>query len=104
MQEIIVVSLSMVCDFCSSKGIVVAYLIEDFALPEYNWGSTGGFAACDICRNLVEGGRVKELQDRAYQTFRMAHDVPELPDEIVRQFIRRLHHEFWLRLRGGTRH
>jgi len=97
--EIIVVALSPICDFCSAPGIVVAYLIEDFVLAEFDWGSKGAFAACGVCRDLIEGGRVLELEDRAFWTFKLGHQPFEIPDAIIRKFIRQLHREFWKRLR-----
>lgn len=104
MTDIVIVNLSPVCDFCSSEGIVVAYLVEDFVLAEYGWGSKGAFAACGMCRDLVEGGRVQDLEDRAFWTFKVVHAPFELPDEIIREFMRRLHREFWVRLRDRIRH
>lgn len=100
--DIIVVSLSPVCDFCSSRGIVVAYLIEDFVLPQYQWGSSGAFAACGICRDLVEGGRVRELEERAVRTFSKLSGMEGFPEQVTRTFVRDLHTEFWLRLRCNT--
>lgn len=100
--HILLVALSPVCDFCSSEDVAVAYLIEDFSLPEFHWGSKGSFAACTVCRDLIEGSKVIQLEERAYMSFRIATATLGIPEELMRGFIRRVHREFWLRLRGGT--
>lgn len=101
-MDLLLVALNPVCDFCSEPEVVVAYLIEDFSLAEYHWGSIGAFAACSGCRNLIEEGKVRELENRAVMAFRIANAALGMPEFILRRFIQRLHAEFWLRLRGGT--
>lgn len=103
MDNIVIVALNPVCDFCAGTDIVVAYLIEDFSLPEFHWGSKGAFAACHGCRNLIETGKVRELEERALLSMRMELHELGVPVELMRAFIRRMHSQFWLRLRGGTR-
>lgn len=86
------------CDFCSRTDIVIAYLVDDFEIPELGWGSKGAFAACSICKELIEAGLVDTLRERSVQTFKDEYGgiVPEV---FMRRFINRLHSEFWIRLR-----
>lgn len=94
--DVTIYPLKEVCDFCSSADVVVGFLIEDFTLPEYGWGSKGGFAACEICKVLVETRQQAALEQRAFNTFvNRFGDV--IPHAITRRFIRRLHSEFWKR-------
>jgi hypothetical protein len=101
----VIILVNPVCDFCSGKPIVVAYLVEDFSLPEFHWGSmgVGAFAACAPCRELIEGGRVLELERRSVESFRGEPGLESIPQRVLEKFIRTLHREFWMRLRGGTK-
>lgn len=83
-----------VCDFCGSLYIVIGYLIKDFTLPQYQWGSVGGFAACADCMKLVETGQRAALEKRAHDSFIEAYGR-SIPSELIQIFIHDLHTEFW---------
>lgn len=46
--------MSAVCDFCSDPDPAWFYSASDFAAREAGWGSTGGWAACERCSQLIE--------------------------------------------------
>lgn len=88
------------CDFCSSKEVVVAYLIADFVLARWHWASEGAFAACKTCMKLIETGQQVALERRAFDTMIALHGRI-LPDELMQAYIHELHVEFWKRLGMG---
>ena len=53
------------CDFCSAPHPVWVYPARQFAVTAYAWGSSGGWAACAPCADLVERGDWAALAERA---------------------------------------
>lgn len=56
-----------VCDFCSAPGPQHVFDVPDFNVPVTNALSTGDWAACDECADLVRKGKKKQLLDRAME-------------------------------------
>lgn len=67
-----------VCDFCNSPLITWAYPCESFSMgvgtqseenltikTEKLLNSWGGWAACDVCHELIEASKDRELADRS---------------------------------------
>jgi hypothetical protein len=54
-----------VCDFCSARDPVWVYPARQFALAACAWGSSGGWAACAPCADLIECGEWAALAERA---------------------------------------
>jgi len=48
------------CDFCSANDPEWFYPAGDFEVAEHAWGSSGGWAACADCSDLLE----KRLNER----------------------------------------
>lgn len=97
----IVFRVNPVCDFCSSPEIVVAYMVENFNLPQYGWGSDGPFAACSVCMKLIETGQSELLEQRSVTTFIQQYGRL-IPAELMQPFVHDLHVEFWKRLKSKT--
>jgi hypothetical protein len=56
-----------VCDFCSAPRPVWVYRAREFAVAAYGWGSSGGWAACVPCANLIERGDWTALAERSVE-------------------------------------
>ena len=48
-----------VCDFCSAPGPAHVFDVPDFVMPSGAGESTGGWAACDACADLVRADKRK---------------------------------------------
>jgi hypothetical protein len=57
----------MICDFCSSPHVIGGYPTQDFEI--IGFGSTGNFAACPECKELVDTGNRESLLKRSVETF-----------------------------------
>lgn len=44
------------CDFCSSLEPAWVYPAGNFDVAELQWGSSGGWTACEACAALIEKG------------------------------------------------
>jgi hypothetical protein len=65
------------CDFCSSPDATWVYPSKDFTLiPEYRWGSTGGWAACQPCSDLIEADDYAGLTERSLSYLKISTEVP----------------------------
>ena len=53
-----------VCDFCSGSDPIWVYPAREFAVTAYGWGSSGGWAACAPCADLIERGDWTALAER----------------------------------------
>lgn len=87
-----------ICDFCSSKEVTWSYNAEDFSVPEAEWGSRGGWAACDTCHDLIEADQREALLLRSVETFFIRHeDLPDNPEnrQILRSNLEDLHGRFF---------
>ncbi len=65
------------CDFCSITNVICAFSAPDMTAGEYDaatdeldpvWTSVGQWAACDVCAQLLEQGKLDELAKRAMET------------------------------------
>jgi hypothetical protein len=56
-----------VCDFCSGSDPIWVYPAREFAVTAYGWGSSGGWAACAPCADLIERGDWTALAERAVE-------------------------------------
>lgn len=57
-----------VCDFCSAPGAVNVFDVPDFDMPHQMGRSTGGWAACDTCAELVGKNRRDALLKRSVES------------------------------------
>jgi hypothetical protein len=82
------------CDFCSSRPAPWLFLcrsfmgFEPFRLEGLSLRSEGSWAACDLCKDMVEGGLRETLAQRCLETMVKAH--PEFDHEMIR--VRLLEH------------
>jgi len=49
------------CDFCSHPEPEWVYPAYDFEMQPYNWGSAGGWTACEECADLIERSQWEQL-------------------------------------------
>ncbi|MBO0887469.1 hypothetical protein J2P12_00050 [Candidatus Bathyarchaeota archaeon] len=97
-----------ICDFCSGKPIVKDYDCSDYTLlVKFNGqtvelGSSGKWAACQVCADLVDNGDKNGLMERALQTFYTRHPGMPASKELTK-FLYDLHNQFWERSRRETR-
>jgi hypothetical protein len=82
-----------VCDFCGERPIVWAYPTESFALPEYEWGSEGDWAACEPCSALIEASSWEALQERTLARYQTNGADPYLLDT-MRSWVRQCQADF----------
>jgi hypothetical protein len=94
--------LETVCDFCSGIPIVKDYDCPDYTIPvKFNGkvvelGSSGQWAACQACADLIDRGNKEALMARALQAFYALH--PGMPASAESaKFIYDLHSQFWER-------
>ena len=82
-----------VCDFCSTPGAVHLYDVPDFGITSDNPSnyaetrSTGGWAACETCKDLIDRGQKKALLDRAMASFAFP--------KFTRRALEELQNKFW---------
>ena len=61
----------MICDFCYSLDVVCGFDGPETAIIMANdkgtsaWSQRGGWAACELCAQLLEQGKLDELTNRA---------------------------------------
>ncbi len=61
--------MSAICDFCSRPDPEWFYSAATFDMPHIAWGSSGGWAACEECSDLIEAGdNVKVVRKRMMGT------------------------------------
>lgn len=83
---------SSVCDFCSTPGASHFYDVPDFGVTQHpgsyaSTRNTGGWMACDICHDLVQRDRRKDLVERAIATMAFP--------KFSRRAIEELYEKFW---------
>lgn len=68
-----------ICDFCSDPMVVGEFQASDHMVAKepVKIESVGAWAVCAPCLRLIEGEEWKELERRAYFSFREKY--PELP-------------------------
>ena len=97
------------CDFCSSKHVTWSYPCRDFIhrpqkkLRRYvpDFGSKGGWAACDRCHALIEGDDWPQLAEISARTHPQHHVVPM---RFLRPLVRGLHKDFAANQTGPAIH
>ena len=92
-----------ICDFCSSPLVAWSYDVEDFRVGSTEWGSRGGWAACDDCHDLIEKGDPRALALHSLRTFFTTNSqIPDQPEvrSHVYEHIRTVHGEFWAHKRS----
>ena len=88
-----------ICDFCSEAPTTQIYACKNFLIPRtktalFQHESVGAWAACEICAELIEGGRWSELTNRALTNFVKQHRVPPYAQFDVREQFREIHQLF----------
>jgi hypothetical protein len=72
-----------ICDFCSSEDVKWSYECTDFETPlpnEEPWVSTGGWAACQTCKDFIEADDWVGLRGWAVKQFFIHRpEVPNVP-------------------------
>lgn len=88
-----IVGGSGVCDFCHVPDPKHEFKVPDFQMvPGTSLESTGGWAACDTCADLVRNKRKKDLLQRALGSM-------SFPDHrLSRLALEDLHAKFWMGL------
>jgi len=93
-----------ICDFCSDKEIGWRYPADDIVELSVMWGSSGDWAACDTCHDLIEADDRKGLTERSVDRFYIHHPgmVPDTPDarRMMFQEISQLHAAFFIARSG----
>ena len=91
------------CDFCSSSSIFKVYKCSNFECcgrAVFTSASTGSWASCRTCSELVEAKQWERLTRRALYKFLARHEVPreEIPT-VWTQFaeIHRSFADHWVR-------
>ena len=90
----------IICDFCSSPKTTWRYPAHDVPaislgdsqeLVEVQLNSKGGWAACDICHDLIERGEWDLLLDRSVARFPL---IDYMPPSVFRATISAIHSAF----------
>lgn len=93
-ERITIFRFPPICDFCSATPVTNSYYIGDFELEKYGYASTGGFAACRVCADLIAAGNKEGLEKRSAEEFEKQYPN-EIPHNIMMRFIHELHAKFW---------
>jgi hypothetical protein len=99
--DVVVQTSEVICDFCSSPDVRWSYTAEDFVIvePRIEWGSRGGWAACDTCHDFIEKGDREGLAKHSMERFFPTH--PEVPNtrevrQVVYPSILAMHEGFFI--------
>ena len=89
---------ALVCDFCSDRKIYAAHECRDFTIESGLFGSTGDFAACKTCHELIVAEDWSHLLNRSVVTF-FSENVPLLPrtngvEKQIKDFCSKIHAAF----------
>ena len=74
-----------ICDFCSVPGASHDYEVEDFDMPTAG-RSTGGWAACDECKILIDKNDRKGLLNRALKNLAFSKFTNKAIEELFNSF------------------
>jgi hypothetical protein len=88
------------CDFCTDNRVRWQYDCGSFEVPERGIASTGGWAACDRCSELVERDDREALAARSMRSWEV-RGLPLLP--LVLTSIREMQGGFFEHRVGGRR-
>ena len=91
-----------VCDFCSAPSPPHRIGAYDFIMAHFcspQLGSRGQWAACNTCKELIDGNRWEQLIDRATAVFAKKYAVPRS----LRPGLRRTIASTYMRLRENLK-
>src|SRR5262245_39582539 len=73
--DVVIQTSEVICDFCSSTEVRWSYMAEDFVIlePRIEWGSRGGWAACDTCHDYIEHNDRAVLAPHCQDKFVVEH-------------------------------
>ena len=75
------------CDFCQSSPVFTVYPCSNFlhnGLPVFSGRTTGTWATCRKCAELVDGEKWNDLTERAYRKFLKRHGASRHEQLVVR--------------------
>jgi hypothetical protein len=75
------------CDFCQSSPVFTVYPCSNFlhnGLPVFLGRTTGPWATCRKCAELVDGKKWSDLTERAYRKFLKKHGASRHEQLVVR--------------------
>lgn len=75
------------CDFCQSSPVFTVYPCSNFlhnGLPVFPGRTTGAWATCRKCAELVDRKKWGDLTERAYRKFLKRHGAPRHEQLVVR--------------------
>jgi hypothetical protein len=109
MEEHVIVSTLLLCDFCNGPAVARSYRAAPVTMPVRQnllYFCDTEWAACALCARLIDDERWQELSDRSYtlwiQTENQRGVSPPLPErEFMRTHIRQLH-QLFREARGRT--
>jgi hypothetical protein len=95
------------CDFCSGQPVVVAYPCRDFTISDVPVGSTGAWAACADCAQLIDADQRDALAwravDRANRNLLVGETGPvPVPADELFAWLRTLHELFFAHRTGPS--
>ena len=79
-----------VCDFCSDPNVHWSIVCQAFEIPEFFFGSSDDWAACDTCAELIRNDKWLELTRRSITTM-------DGVDPRMLPFLKKMHGLFRLR-------
>lgn len=94
------------CDFCSAPDPEWIYPSNNFALPvpgPQDWGSSGAWAACEVCSTLIEAGKYRRLTRRALTRTGQLQALPRDMQQAVLASADQLHARFQRERKGPRR-
>jgi hypothetical protein len=81
------------CDFCQSSPVFTVYPCSNFlhnGLPVFLGRTTGTWATCKKCAQLVDGKKWSDLTERAYRKFLKRHGASRHEHACCQSAIRRV--------------
>jgi hypothetical protein len=94
-----------ICDFCSAREVGWCYDARDFGVvePAVQWGSRGGWAACNPCHDFIEANDRKGLCERSVKLFYENHpEMADAPEDFIRHQVMLMHGVFFQVRIGGA--
>lgn len=94
------------CDFCSRPGVAVSYDAVDFDTGYAERDGTkhvsrGGWAACQVCADLIEADDREALADRSLGSWVEQHPGSAGRGGQIREALRKVHDEFFRNRQGA---
>ena len=84
-----------ICDFCSvaQPSLATVHVDSFMLIPEVEHESIGGWAACDVCHQLILKNRRRDLLQRSIAA-NGKHSIAEM-EQIAELALKDLHNRFW---------